>query len=148
MLRSLRLHSGSRWARLLAVVLAGLVLGQVTPVQPLLSSVWPAQECQCVHHGVCPRNPEGPCTCDHSAPASDSGSTADPTATDGPVLKDCDGASPTALGVASPLKALLVPGWKRPVPFHHLFDPSFRNDDLSPQRMGDEVFRPPRVHAG
>ena len=129
----------SRWARLLALVLAGTMLLQSGPVRLLVQQIRPGHAehvCQRCANGVCPRDPEAPCTCAHS--------DSDESDAEGVVLKTCDGEAADAL-------APVVPKWQSsdveapPSPrvtdteFSHLYPP------LSPQRLGDEIFRPPRT---
>ena len=127
----------SRWARLLALVLAGTMLLQSGPVRLLVQQLRPAHAehvCQRCANGVCPRDPEAPCTCAHSEPAE----------SDGVVLTTCDRDGAEAL-------APVVPKWQSsegpdaPSPrvaeteFSHLYPV------LAPQRLGDDIFRPPRT---
>lgn len=138
-----RIRRFSRWGQLLALLLAGGVLMQGLPVQTILSHTQQAaahSECECHQRGVCPRNPDGSCTCSHSDPADSSA--------DGPVLQSCDGGHQTAPIPASPSKWLSVV--EPPAPSPRLSDrrqmPFYSG--LSPRQVGDEVFRPPRSQAG
>lgn len=142
MLRFPRPHSISVWTRLVALLLGGVLLFQAAPVQPVLQLVQHV-ECPCDHEGICPRNPNGPCTCDHSSSSSDAGMAV----ADGPVFQDCDGASQNAVNTVSTIKALFGPTPEAPDPSLRFNEPSFSSDALSPQRMGDDIFRPPRVDA-
>ena len=140
LLMSSGLHpfQSARWGRLLVLALAGTMLLQAAPVQSILSVVRHAQEHQCAHRGVCPRNPDGPCPCDHSG-------SADTESRDGPRLKACEGGHG---GVLAPVTA---PKWQSPetaggpaprvsgTEYSHLYQL------LSSQRLGDEIFRPPRT---
>lgn len=138
-------HSGSKWTGLLALCLGGILLVQAAPVKSVLQFVQHA-ECQCAHVGVCPRNPEGPCPCDHSSSADPTAATDAPT--DGrPIVQECDGPSSNALGVMSTIKALFTPTLERPAPFLRPTDSSSASEDLSSQRVGDDVFHPPRATA-
>ncbi|MFB6229748.1 MAG: hypothetical protein ABEL04_01225 [Salinibacter sp.] len=130
---------GSRWGRLLVLALAGTLLLQSGPVQVLVQqarSVYTQQTCSRCAGGVCPRTPDGDCSCTHSEPAE--------SGADGVVLKTCDRDRSEAL-------APVVPKWQSsgttdaPSPrvistrLPHLYQ------SLLPQRLGDEIFRPPRT---
>lgn len=128
------------WSQLLVLVLAGGVLLQGLPLGTVVHHVWQAGEThQCAHHGgVCPRNPDGSCTCDHGD-AHDAAS---------PIIQSCGEAhAPTVVRAgsfkwvprANPL-GLSPRVMERPRPPASV--------DLVPQRFGDEVFRPPRPTAG
>jgi len=94
---------------------------------------------QCAHaqHDVCPRNPDGPCTCAHTDPGD--------AKSDGPILRACHGGS----DAQGPLP---VPRWQSPgapagVPGPHvsavaLWSPTL---PLPPQPPVDEILRPPRT---
>lgn len=132
----------SRWGRLLVLLLAGTVLLQGGPVQLLVEQ---ARQTLVRHHcsqclqGFCPRNPDGPCTCDHSS-STDSA--------EGLVLQACDGNHQAALSPAPSPKWLSVIEAAGPTPpltdqqCGHLYS------GLSSQCMGDDILRPPRFHAG
>jgi hypothetical protein len=129
----------SRWARLGALMLAGAMLLQSGPVRLLVQQIRPAH----VHHacprcadGVCPRTPESDCACTHS--------DSDESDTEGVVLKTCDGEGAEAL-------APVVPKWQSSTttsaPSPRVLDTerSHLDPSLSSQRLGDEIFRPPRT---
>jgi len=135
-LRAFRLP---RWGRALSVLVVGALLVQ-GPIQGLVQAVqvtWGPQH-QCAHtfHDVCPRNPDGPCTCAHPEPGQ--------SESEGPVIRACNGGS----DAVSPIT---LPQWQStradPVP-----SPRVSTGDLlgvhlslSSQRLVDEVFRPPRT---
>lgn len=136
-LRAFRL---SRWGRPLVVLLVGALLIQSGPVREIVQEAqvaWGSQH-QCAHasHDVCPRNPDGACTCAHPEPVE--------SESKGPIIRACNGGS----DAVSPIT---VPQWQStptaPVP-----SPRVSADDLqgihlslSSQRLVDEVFRPPRM---
>ena len=129
----------SRWARLLVLALAATMLLQSGPARLLVQQVRPGHAehvCQRCENGVCPRDPEAPCTCAHSdSEASDM---------EGVVLKTCDRDAAEAL-------APVVPKWQSPEapdapsPRVTRTERSPLYSSLSSQRLGDEVFRPPRT---
>lgn len=129
----------SRWRQLFVLLLTGAMLLQSGPVQFLVQQVHQVtvqDPCSHCANGVCPRDTDGSCSCAHSEPAD--------SEWDGVVLRSCDGDATEAL-------APVVPKWRSseatgpPTPrvsgteYSHLYHP------LSPQRLGDEVFRPPRT---
>lgn len=98
---------------------------------------WGTQHCAHAHQqDVCPRNPDGPCTCVHSSPAEPD--------TDGPVLRACNGESDAVSTVSAPRWQSSDPP---AVPAPPVSDDDLRSVplSLSSQRLGDEVFRPPRT---
>jgi len=130
---------GSRWGRLLVLALAGTLLLQSGPVQVLVQqirSVHTQQTCPRCASGVCPRTPGSDCACTHS----DSGESD----TEGLVLKTCDRGAVEAL-------APVVPKWQSSgttdAPSPRVADTELPSLylSLSPQRYGDEIFRPPRT---
>lgn len=136
----------SRWERVLVLLLAGALLVQAGPLRVLVQSAQHRlAEKTCRHHAgreVCPRNPDGPCTCTHPDSGRRSSDSESPV---GPVFEACNGGGADALGPStSPL------GWtsvvtSRPAPrvseegYAHIYQA------LSPQCLGSEVFRPPRT---
>lgn len=128
------------WSRILVVVLAGGVLLQGLPLRTVVNHVWQAGEThQCAHHGgVCPRNPDGSCPCDHGD-ARDASS---------PILQSCSEVHHPTVAPAPSSKWVprSIPRGVSPRvterPWAHEYV------DLVPQRFGDEVFRPPRPMAG
>lgn len=135
----------ARWGAWLALVLAGaLMLGG--PMRGLvLVAGQTVGEKMCRHHArqeVCPRNPDGPCTCMHHDTQDQSSESGE---SKGPVFEACDGGGANALSPSlSPL------GWT-PVATSRLGPRIFKNryaqvaHSLSPQRVGDDVFHPPRT---
>lgn len=136
----------ARWGRWLSIVLAGALLLQGGPMRILVHAAGQAgADKTCQHHAqqeVCPRNPDGPCTCTHHDTQEPSSESGDST---GPVFEACDGGGANALSPSlSPL------GWT-PVATSHLGPRISENRyahlhlSVSPQRVGDDVFRPPRT---
>ncbi len=136
----------SPWARLLALGLAGTMLLQSGPVRVLVQSAGQtlAQK-RCRHHTeqmVCPRNPDGPCTCTHD---DSEGAGVDSESVTGATFEACNGGGAGALSPSiSPLGWTPV-GTNRPGP--HVSENSYapRYSSLSPQRVGNEIFHPPRT---
>ena len=136
----------SRWARLVALVLAGTMLLQSGPVRLLVQSAgqtWAEKPCR--HHAeqtVCPRNPDGPCTCTHHDSENTASNSDSPA---GPAFEACDGGGATALSPSTSPLAWSPIGTIRPTP--RVADNGYPSlsHALSPQRLGDEVFRPPRT---
>lgn len=130
----------SHWARLLVLVLAGTMVLQSGPVRVLVQQVRQVQVQHTCHHcanGVCPRDRETPCSCAHSGPAE--------SETDGLLLRSCNEETPGALAPVSGPKwrvsgivSTLAPRLSD-AGYTSLYQP------LTPQRLGDEVFRPPRT---
>lgn len=125
----------SRWGRVLALALVVVVTGQGMPLQSIVHSLQhDAAHHQCDHSdGICPMNPNGPCTCDHSSDES----------TDGPALQSCS--SSQASAVAATLSRWIP--WSRvqgPAPQMHVQSQAAVYTIRSSQRMGDEIFHPPR----
>lgn len=136
----------SQWARLLALGLAGAMLLQSGPVRVFVQSAGQTLvEKPCRHHAeqmVCPRNPDGPCTCTHG---DSEGAGADSESVAGASFEACNGDSAGALSPSiSPLGWTLI-GMNRPGP--HVSENSYTplRSSLSPQRVGDDIFRPPRT---
>ena len=134
-LRAFRLP---RWGRTLSVLVVGALLMQ-GPVQGLLQAAHEAQGThQCAHaqHDMCPRNPDGPCTCAHPDP--------DPGA-EGPIMRACHSGS-EVLGPTP------VPRWQSPSAPPAVPSPLTSETTLlalspppPPERLGDDIFRPPRT---
>ncbi len=136
----------SRWGRGLALLLVGALLLQTGPLRGLVQSMQhTVVEKQCRHHAnqeVCPRNPEGPCTCMHHDTQDRSSESESPV---GPVFEACNGGGTDALSPSiSPLGWTPV-GSSRPAPHVTSTDYAHSYRSLSPQRVGDDVFRPPRT---
>ena len=136
---ALRTFRPRRWGRVLAVLLAGVLVMQ-GPVQGLLQAVHEAagsHQCAHAHHDVCPRNPDGPCTCVHSAPAD--------TEAEGPLLKACHGGSDAQGPVPVPRWQSFSPPALVPEPHTAALTLSPPPAVVPPQRFGDEILRPPRT---
>jgi hypothetical protein len=89
------------WSQALVLVLVGMVLLQGPPVD-LIMEMAPTVSV-CTERGYCPRNPDGPCECEHHA--SHAPADTPSTATDGPaVMRSCDTGGPDALAAAFPVK--------------------------------------------
>jgi hypothetical protein len=134
------------WGQGLALVLAGALLLQGGPVRVLVQAAGQAGANEpCRHHArqeVCPRNPDGPCTCTHHDTQDHSSESETP---EGPAFEACNGADPGALSPGtSPLGWTPVRG-SRPSPHIYIHRYAHRYSTLSPQRVGDDVFRPPRT---
>jgi hypothetical protein len=135
----LRTFRPRRWGRVLSVLLVGVLMMQ-GPVQGLLQAAheaWGTHSCAHTHHNVCPRNPDGPCTCAHSDPV-------DPEA-EGPFLQACHGGSDAEGPVP-------VPRWQPVsspalVPKPHMAALTLSAPPAAPppQRYGDDILRPPRT---
>jgi hypothetical protein len=83
-------------------------------------------------------SPSGPCTCDHDAPPS----------TDGPVFEGCN--SPHSSAVQLTTRLMLVFNHRPHLPRRRSQRLTLvpRRPVLSSQRVGDDVFHPPRVETG
>lgn len=129
----------SRWAQSLALVLAGVVLLQSGPIQSVVHSIQSVQhECSCHRDGICPRNPDGPCTCDHhSAPA-------DADSSEGPVFRVCHDTQSDAVRTVVTPKRVFNREARGPIPPVFTHRRPVEYDELSPQRVGDDVFHPPQ----
>ncbi|MCS4199194.1 hypothetical protein [Salinibacter ruber] len=127
-----------RWGRILSALVVGALLMQ-GPVQGLLQAAHEAlgtHQCAHAQHDMCPRNPDGPCTCAH---------TDSDTSPEGPIMRACHDGS-QAPG------AVPVPRWQSPsaptaVP-SPLTSETTRlalSPPPPPERLGDDIFRPPRT---
>lgn len=134
------------WGQWLALVLAGALLLQGGPVRILVQAAGQAgAEKMCRHRAqqkVCPRNPDGPCTCTHRDTRGHSSESESPTV---PAFEACDGGGAAALSPGMSPLAWTPVGTSRPRP--HISDHRYAHchASLSPQRVGDDVFRPPRT---
>ncbi len=128
-----------RWGRTLSVLLVGALLMQ-GPVQGLMQAAYEAlgahQQCAHAQHDVCPRSPDGPCTCAHTNPDTES---------EGPVMRACHSGSRV-------LAVVTVPRWQTPSAPTAVPGPLVSETTLlplsplpPPQRLGDDIFRPPRT---
>lgn len=125
------------WARGLALLLVGGMLWQSGPVQLLQRHA--ASHAHTCHHctdGMCPRTPSEACTCTASAPAGASGAL---------FVESCDHPGPTAPAPLLTTKWAGVVPARVPHPREHTKQPVHRPCRLVPQRLGDEIFRPPRM---
>jgi hypothetical protein len=134
----------------MAVLLAGVLCLQVAPLQ-VFQIESASHHHACAERGFCPRNPDGPCTCNHhgpeaghdhtNAPAADAHAPQTPTMqscgspTDAPLLSNglLKGVFATVYAVATPPRS---DQWALPV------------DALAPQQRGADIFRPPKAHLG
>lgn len=121
-------------------VLVGALVGQGLPLHTMVQYVEKAaaqHECACAQQGVCPENSGGPCACDHSG-------SLDTTADDASVLPSCRAGQPDKNFVADVSKWIFNGGSAALLDSLPIsFGPHFYLT-LSPQRLGDEIFRPPR----
>jgi len=142
-------HRVSTWYRI-GVLAVALVVGlQGAPVQKLAEYMSP-EPCVCEEQGFCPRNPDGACACDHHghddrAPSSRTEAESG-NAFDGPVLQSCETTSADVVTFLSPIKwvvessrVALPPSSSAPA------TPALRT--VSSQRVGADIFRPPRYRA-
>jgi hypothetical protein len=134
------------WGQWLALVLAGAMLLQYGPVRVLVQVAGQVgAEKTCRHHAkqkVCPRNPDGPCTCTHHDTQDHSSKSGSP---EGPVIEACDGKGPSTLSPSLSPLAWTPVATIRPAPRISTSAYAQFATSLSPQRVGDDVFRPPRT---
>lgn len=125
----------SRWGQVLALAVAVVVGGQGVPIQSIVQSLQHGTaHHQCDHpEGVCPMNPEGPCTCDHSSE----------TPTNEPTLRSCGTGQADAL-LSTLTRWLPLSRVQRPTPRLHVRSQAAVYTIRSSQRVGDEIFHPPR----
>lgn len=124
---------------------------QGLPVQEVLEA---GATCVCEERGFCPRNPDGPCQCDHhhssSEPIRTSGEEQVQTSDDGnahPVIQSCDGGGQTAIGSTSPYRWLVPRGTAMTNPTPSVISYEIASRIRSPQQVGDDIFHPPRPAA-
>ncbi|MFP4228551.1 MAG: hypothetical protein ACLFTE_06965 [Salinivenus sp.] len=131
----------SSWARGLALLLVLSVGVQGVPLQAVVQSVQHATaHHQCDHpEGVCPMNPDGPCTCDHGDTTSDS--------TDEPVFTSCNSHDSSVALTTTRLTWVAEPAPQLPRRHATTAAPRPRHSILVSQRVGDDIFRPPRTPA-
>lgn len=124
----------------MALVLIGAVLGQGLPVSSVVQWAQHAStspEVECNHQGVCPKNPDGPCPCEHDL-SVDSPSPEEPT------LTTCTESDPDGTVTAT------QPKWLPRLESNFEEDISARRTRSSryiartSQLLGDEIFHPPR----
>jgi hypothetical protein len=129
----------SQWTRALALLLLAALGLQAAPVQPLVQHLrHGATHQHCSHpEGVCPMNPDGPCTCDHDAPPS----------TDGPVFEGCSSPHSSAIQLTTRLMLVFDHRLSLPAPRSQVIALVPRRPVLTSQRVGDDVFHPPRTQA-
>lgn len=129
------------WVQALSLVLALAIGVQGVPLQALVQSVQsPSPHHECSHaRDYCPMNPNGPCQCNHTETGADG--TTEPT------FQACTGGGSTIISTAVWGKWLLEVGTGTPVPQKRPFTRRSTVSTLSPQRVGDDVFRPPRTEA-
>ena len=135
-----------RWQQLAAALLVGVLCMQMMPLQ-VVQQASPTHHHQCAERGFCPRNPGGPCTCDHHAPTSGH-EHAPASSDDAPTLRSCGTAADAPLllsnglvkGVFSPATSTVVPA--RPDRWNSAVE------TLTPQRRAADIFRPPKSHLG
>lgn len=141
-------------ARLLVLLLVGALGAHVFPVEAVADHLGSAGDAhhECPHHDgeaadgehgamclmTCPANPGEPCTCnERSAP--------DARTSDGLLLRTCDSGDPGLQATPFSSKWLVegaVDSITSPAPRAAAFGALFT--DIAPQRMGDDIFRPPR----
>lgn len=138
-----------RWRRAAAVLLLGVLCVQLVPLQ-LIHRTAPAHH-ECAERGFCPRNPGGPCVCDHHSSEAGHGHSQAPAADEHaprtPTLQTCGSPMDAPLlsnglvkGVVAAIQSITTPTfadqWGPPA------------DSLTPQQRGADIFRPPRLHLG
>lgn len=140
-----------RWRRVAAVVLLGVLCVQVLPLQSLHHMM----SASTAHHDVqdfCPRNPGGPCVCEHHDHDGHSGRRAPAKAPSSgapaPVFTACGAPVDTPLLLSSsPVKGIFAAVWVLSDRLSaHLWYPTA--DVLTSQRYAADIFRPPRPHLG
>gem|GEM_PF-2789110 len=140
MTAGLRAFRPVRWGRLLVLLLAGALLVQSGPVSVLVQQMGLVQAphtCQHCENGICPRNPDASCVCSTPSPA--------PSDVDGPRLRHCDRDPSEAFALFATPK--WAPDTRMTPPAPRTSSAGYGHQDhaLAPQRLGDEVFRPPRT---
>jgi len=136
----------AQWGQWLVFVLAGALLLD-GPVRVLVQVAGQTVgEKVCRHHGhqeVCPRNPNGPCTCTHDHDPQSS--TSDSESLSSPAFEACNGGGADALSLSLSPLAWTPVAPVRPAPRISTSAYARFASSLSPQRVGDDVFRPPRT---
>lgn len=136
------LRSASLWSQVLAVLLVGVMGMQGVPLS-LLQHAAPTP-CVCMERGYCPRNPDGPCTCEHGPDESETAGTHHHSENthEGPVLQPCAPSGSDALTAVSPLKWLIErPPLLLSAPTSPSPSVAYRFE--SPQGVGEDVVYPP-----
>ncbi len=135
-----------RWQQAASVLLVGVLCVQVMPLQAV-QQVPSVHQHACAERGFCPRNPGGPCACDHHAPHAEH-EPASTSSNDVPSLHSCGTAPDAPLLLSSGLvKGVLSTGTSTVVPPRpDLW--SGATDPLTPQRHRVDIFRPPKSHLG
>ncbi len=133
------LFSRSICRQLLSLLLILAVGVQGLPVHTFVQHIQsPHTHHECSHSkGYCPTNPDGPCQCDHNS--------IDPPGE--PTFQPCSDHSSTTALIASSPKWRPLSTEQIPVPHAHPLDYSSTPVTRSSQRMGDDVFHPPRAQA-
>lgn len=124
----------------MAFVLVAGLLGQGLSIATMVQYVEHGvtqHQCACAHQGVCPKNPGNPCACDHSG-------FGDTTADTQSVSTSCHDGQPNKNVVADVQKWIHVRGSDALVAPLSVSSSVHFYLELSPQRLGDEVFHPPR----
>jgi hypothetical protein len=143
---------GRRFGGAVAVLIMGVLLVQHVPLGPSAS-----RHAGGAGHGGCTEQAchcGADCSCAHCAhhdgsrDGAESAPGPEEAPVDGPTLRSCGGpAGP--MGVFTVSKSLLAPGISatvgRPSPPAHLIH---RRKVVAPQRVADELFRPPRRRIG
>lgn len=145
--RTLRTSSLLRWQQVAAALLVGVLCVQVMPLQ-VVQQAPSAHHHQCAERGFCPRNPGGPCTCDHHAPTSEHDRHAPTSSDTTPSLRSCGTTTDAPLLLNSGLvKGVSSVGTSTVIPTRS--DRwSGAPDLLTPQRHAADIFRPPKSHLG
>ena len=155
-------HSTAVWHQVLVLVLALGVGLQGVPIQSLVQAVAPST-CVCAEQGYCPRNPDGDCACSQhghghhgseshasaghgSSSHSSTNALSKSSAPDGSqlVLRSCDTAGPDARAGLAATK-WFVPRTERALrPPVVERERSATAEAWAPQRVGVDIFHPPR----
>ena len=143
-------------ARLLVLLLVGALGMHMFPVEAVADHLEQMSDPHhdCPHHDneadghehgamclmTCPANPGNPCTCEER-------SASDERTSDGLVLRTCDSEDPGLQATPFSSKWLVegaVDSITSPAPRAAAFGAA--HTDIAPQRMGDDIFRPPQDH--
>jgi len=140
-------HHVSTWSQVIVVGMALVIGMQGVPLQELADHVLPTP-CVCQERGFCPRNPDGSCECNHHnhderAAGSESELESEEVPAQGPILQSCETSSPDAVTSLSPAKWVIL-SHRAPDPSSSSLSSQVDVSALLSQRMGDDVFHPPR----
>jgi len=126
---------------MLSILLALVVGLQGLSLQAVVHAFHVApQQQECTHpKGFCPMNPGGPCECDHNDASSE--------APNEPTLRPCDGGDSDGVFSPTPGVWLAASVDRIPLPRKSSVSRLVVPFSRSSQRMGDDVFRPPRFRA-